>query len=321
MTVPSSQAPQEPNFIDSFIKIFCSKDGKTFFVNNEPLDLALRMAACMAVVVSLLAALDMAVGAGLAGRVDIKIRHLMTQTRKATEGVRDRCLRNPGTEIKQMHEYLQVSFNLDPAKVQAAAGAYSIKVGEIVEESLKEPKAVIQDPAGSAVGTGEAPEGGGLSGAIYKAFKLAPVPDIRVGQSVFGKPASGSRREEIEDAKRVLHTHSPHLSRAENLEAATLLIKEAYKEAIETFLTAPQYKILNLCAISAAIYAGKFKDEDLDHLHPSITQVALTAAIAEIQSERPKALEGKTINLYYRPIGAVASVAKSVHEVLAPPQK
>ncbi len=123
-----------------------------------------------------------------------------------------------------------------------ASQRFSVTAGSITDE----PKGIIQDPAGSAVGSGTSPSGSGLSGAIYGKFKnLAPIPNVTPGQSVFNPNGSP-------DSKRILHTHSPNLSAAAgDLGKAVALIKDAYLNAIKVFVSAentvegtPQVKTL-----------------------------------------------------------------------------
>lgn len=211
------------------------------------------------------------------------------------------------TQILQMAYYLTQLLKLDPSQALEAANKYKVEKGNIVD-TIKNTKVVIQDPAGAAIGKSEDPstlarrnEVGGLSKKIYRNVKnLLSISDIKDGESEFNRSTDPK-------ASRVLHTHSytffedPRETR--NLFQATTCIKETYQNAIKKFLDeAPTgTDTLNLCAVSGDIFAGKFKNKDLGHLHPSITQVALTAAIVEILKDEKHAtkLEGKKINLYY----------------------
>ena len=67
------------------------------------------------------------------------------------------------------------------------------------------PAGAIQDPAGSAIGSGRRPAGGGASGAIYQKFAdLMPIPSIEPRSAIFNSSTGPGRR--------VLHTHSPRLA-------------------------------------------------------------------------------------------------------------
>jgi len=59
---------------------------------------------------------------------------------------------------------------------------------------------------------------------------------------------------------------------------------------------------LNLCAISAGTYGATFKLDfgGTDHIDPSMTEVALSLAIAEFLKSEPNGLNGKTLKLFYQ---------------------
>ena len=146
---------------------------------------------------------------------------------------------------------------------------------------------MIQDPAGIAVGSSSL-SGGGLSGAIYSKFKnLALIPNIKPKEAVLNT-----------SEPRILHTHSPHLSKVTTSKEVVLEISEAYKNTISEFIdtfSRHQKNTLHFSAISAAIYGGKFsKGNDFkNHLDPSLTQLALVRAIHLYESEDPGKLVGK----------------------------
>lgn len=179
-----------------------------------------------------------------------------------------------------------------------ASKKFKVKVGSISEEET----GVIQDSAGSAVGSGENPKGGGLSGAIYRKFKkLKPIPFIDPGQSRFN-PA------EDDQSKRILHTHAYRLTKANapNPTEAVKRLKDSYLHAIELFVEKQQthqQDTFNLCALSASIYGGRyvfpFSGEENSHMDPSITQEALSLAIFEYSQKDPRGLDDKTLKLFY----------------------
>lgn len=148
---------------------------------------------------------------------------------------------------------------------------------------------VIQDPAGSAIGTGAKPGGGGASGAIYAAFTdLEPIPAMPERAAIF----NGSNG----PGKRILHSHSPQLKGspddADARHTALQDIANTYANALLAF--SEQYaqlgadnQRLNLVPISAGIFANNFRNPDYlpyGHLDPSYTLVAVALAIASVQT-------------------------------------
>ena len=159
---------------------------------------------------------------------------------------------------------------------------------------------VIQDPAGSAIGSNEKPSGGGASGAIYQKFPdLEPIPEIKPGESIFNSSTGLGRK--------ILHTHSYNFSGLNsksnrNIETVINKLFETYYNAISKFnernptLEKEDQGILNLVPVSASIYAGDFRNNELSHLNPLYTLAGIYIAINKIyesQGEIPK------INLYY----------------------
>ncbi|MFM9950697.1 MAG: hypothetical protein ACKV1O_22360 [Saprospiraceae bacterium] len=163
------------------------------------------------------------------------------------------------------------------------------------------PTGIIQDPAGSAIGSGVAPSGGGGSGAIYSKFHpLDPIPAIKQGESIFNTAPAGQR---------LLHTYSPNLfalslspSLASDCQKALEHIANAYANAYlagnyaATLPGGPleHVNLLNFSPISAAIFAGAFKynfgkdskGNPIMHLHPSYTLTALWIAQASLLAEQ-----------------------------------
>ena len=150
-----------------------------------------------------------------------------------------------------------------------------------------DPNKVIQDPAGSAIGTGSSPYGGGASGAIYDRFngsnKLAPIPDIKETKSVFGKyKIDGS-------IAPVIHTHSPVANGTSSKKKhRTKFIKQlavSYRDTINLWLRQiNDDSELSLVPLAGSIYAGDFRD-DIDgthHLHPSYTLISILLAVSNI---------------------------------------
>jgi hypothetical protein len=143
------------------------------------------------------------------------------------------------------------------------------------------PRGVIQDPAGSAIGSGHRPAGAGASGAIYQRFPdLMPIPSIGPRSAIFNSSTGPGRR--------VLHTSSPRLAgspgRNEDRRQVIEDLANAYANALVAFgdragdLGADGTR-LNLVPVSAGIFAGRFTDPTLDHLHPSYTICAVIRAL------------------------------------------
>lgn len=139
---------------------------------------------------------------------------------------------------------------------------------------------VIQDPAGTAIGS-QFLFGGGASGAIYSTFELEPIPHIQKCAAIFNST-------EDSDGKRILHTHSPILKGdPEVFEDVMKVIKQltdSYLNTIIAFLLhrsklGKHGKILNLVPISGSIFAGNFRQSEIDHLDPSFTLVSIALAI------------------------------------------
>jgi len=157
---------------------------------------------------------------------------------------------------------------------------------------------VIQDPAGSAIGT-DVPIGGGASGAIYNRFELDPIPWIGEGECIFNSTKTEGRR--------VLHTHSPILNGSphdhDDRIAAVLDLANAYYNAILMFNErsgelGDDGMLLNLVPVSASIFAGRFLRRNLGmgHLDVSFTFVAIAVALGKLL------IEGKAIpkmNIYF----------------------
>jgi hypothetical protein len=186
--------------------------------------------------------------------------------------------------------------NIQKEQLQQAANSFHLKIGFISRS-----EGVIQDPAGAAIGIKQVPEkstASGLSRTIYNKFqgRLQPIPRIESGKSQFNTTTDL-------DAKRVLHTHSPHLSCARNVNAAIDALSDTYYNAINAFLTNTdhQQNTLNLCAVSASIYSDSFglTFGKVTHIDPSMTLTSLTIALVRVIHENNQALNGKTINIFY----------------------
>lgn len=185
------------------------------------------------------------------------------------------------------------------------------------------PTGIIQDPAGSAIGSGSAPSGGGASGAIYGKFHpLDPIPAIKPGECIFNTAPAGSR---------LLHTYSPNLStlglspsHAKDCQTALEHIANAYANAYLAANDAAalpggpleHVSLLNLSPISAAIFAGPFKynfgkdskGNPILHLHPSYTLTALWIAQASLLAA-PAPLMASAIYFYDKAVfGALQEV-------------
>lgn len=172
-------------------------------------------------------------------------------------------------------------------QIVSSAHQYDVVLGSITHES-----GVIQDPAGSAVGTGFRPMGGGLSGAIYRLYTLDPIPNIAPCESILNT-ATGCR---------VLHTHSPAIFNAVDVWDAVRQISAGYYSALVEFIeTHVRHgeSTLNLCALAAGIFAGRFSNPEYGHLDPTITQVALVHALIQCDLSHPKTIELYRIRLFY----------------------
>jgi hypothetical protein len=143
------------------------------------------------------------------------------------------------------------------------------------------PTGAVQDPAGSAIGSGRRPAGGGASGAIYQRFTdLMPIPSIEPRAAIFNSSTGPGRR--------VLHTHSPRLTgspgRSEDRRQVIEDLANAYANALAAFADRAaelggEGTMLNLVPVSAGIFSGRFNDTTLDHLHPSYTVCAVALAL------------------------------------------
>jgi hypothetical protein len=157
---------------------------------------------------------------------------------------------------------------------------------------------VIQDPAGTAIGSNSKPSGGGASGAIYQKFPdLEPISNIEPGESIFNTSNGPGRK--------ILHTHSYHfggLNPNKDVEKVINKLARTYYNAIVRFneknptLEKQDQGILNLVPVSASIYAGDFKNNDLNHLDPLYTIAGIYIAISKIYEHKG---EIPRINLYY----------------------
>jgi hypothetical protein len=161
---------------------------------------------------------------------------------------------------------------------------------------------VIQDPAGSAVGSGAFPLGAGGSGAIYTKFTdLKPIPQMAFTEAVFNSSTGPGFR--------VLHSYSPDLSdftlqlkvtKLIDREKAIELISRTYANAMFATIDAANTKSgllenvskINFTAVSGNIYAGSFKTDDINHLHPSYHLLAIMIASAEILKNNLTPLTG-----------------------------
>jgi hypothetical protein len=143
------------------------------------------------------------------------------------------------------------------------------------------PAGAIQDPAGSAIGSGRCPSGAGASGAIYQQFAdLMPIPGIAPRSAIFNSSTGPGRR--------VLHTHSPRLAgspgQSEDRRRVIDDLANAYANALAAFADragelGADGTTLNLVPVSAGIFSGRFNDTTLDHLHPSYTVCAVALAL------------------------------------------
>lgn len=171
-------------------------------------------------------------------------------------------------------------------------------IPELVNDGINNAReGVIQDPAGSAIG---APFlcGGGASGAIYSSFKLENIPYIEERSSIFNGTSDSN-------GMRVLHTHSPRLSgdpdNVEDCMNVVRILANTYINTIVSFLLRKNKledhgKVLNLVPISASVFGGTFRRDDLDHLDPSFTIVAIALAIGVLVFNK---IEIPTLRLYF----------------------
>jgi hypothetical protein len=160
-------------------------------------------------------------------------------------------------------------------------GALVSTIGPVHGGVQDAPAGAIQDPAGSAIGSGQRPAGGGASGAIYRAFTdLRPIPNIEPRSAIFNSATGAGRR--------ILHTHSPRLagSPGQNEDRRRVIedLANAYANALAAFADragelGADGTTLNLVPVSAGIFSGRFSDPTLDHLHPSYTMCAIALAL------------------------------------------
>jgi hypothetical protein len=149
---------------------------------------------------------------------------------------------------------------------------------------------VIQDPAGSAVGSGTTPGGGGASGAICSRFPdLEPIDAIAPRSAIFNRSTGPGRR--------VLHTHSPRLAGNPENEAVRNKVLEDLANAYYNALVSVEQrsaalgedgKLLNLVPVSASIYAGRFakNEHGTPHLDCSYTLTAIMIAIGKLLTKQ-----------------------------------
>lgn len=185
------------------------------------------------------------------------------------------------------------------------------------------PTGVVQDPAGSAVGTGRKPSGGGGSGAIYGHFHdLDPVPKINPGEAVFNTSTGPGGR--------VLHSYSPEIYRdtahqdttdpincqwvLEELANAYLNAYRAKSMLDGTPPTEKDFDVFNACPLSGKIFAGNYKNTVLNHLDPSYTITAMLIAQAEANRAGDQL---PTITLCYFDVGAYAEGMKVIGTITA----
>lgn len=171
-------------------------------------------------------------------------------------------------------------------------------LGQIVPKGVQSAAdGAIQDPAGSAIGSGRKPSGGGASGAIYAKFPdLDPIPKIPMGASVFNtSPGPG---------KRVLHTYSPDLSslmlKPQNNSDRTKALNALTNCYINVFIACSEspnnFKEIALVPVSGNIYAGDFINKTLKHLDPSYTITSIMLAQGYLLNNKNTVLPS---NLYY----------------------
>lgn len=168
-------------------------------------------------------------------------------------------------------------------ELDAVSGSLPALVNSGVDQASE---GVIQDPAGSAVGSGVAPIGGGASGAIYSRFPhLEPVPGIEQTQAVFNSTEG--------EGGRVLHSFSPHLTGSPQQPAdCTNALNKLANAYFNAFLCeklippAPgvteKFKEFAAVPLAGKIFAHDFKNSDLEHLHPGYTVAAMLIAQAEM---------------------------------------
>lgn len=204
------------------------------------------------------------------------------------ESGRSRLTNLKKIEDNDIEDFLQ-SYKIEELeKIQKAANSFTLKKGTITGKET----GLIQDPAGVAVGAKDFGGCSGRSEAIYTNYQgLAPIPNIDSGASVLNSAN-----------KRILHTHAHRLGPNDTLFTAIEKIKKSYLSAIEIFVEqVDEHKQteLNLCPVSAQIFAGPFRAKEFGHLDPFITEFALSQAIAEYKETKRNFLEGKTISLFY----------------------
>ena len=210
-----------------------------------------------------------------------------------------RAFNEDGRRIENLKKFVHLIINNEAKKqIIIDSGIINMKIasggvtdGLELDEKVDKYNSnkVIQDPAGSAIGTGTSPYGGGASGAIYNRFngsnKLAPIPEIKETASVFGKyKIDGS-------IAPVIHTHSPvaHGEAKKKKHRAKFIrqLAVSYRDTINLWLKQfNDESELSLVPLAGSIYAGDFRDEmnGSCHLHPSYTLISLLLGVSNINT-------------------------------------
>lgn len=205
---------------------------------------------------------------------EVDINPIQIKATNATDFTPDGLVVAKPSAILATLGYTNVSAILDKLPAIRRGGVQSAAVG------------VIQDPAGSAIGTGCHPSGGGASGAIYGKFlDLQPIDNMAPRSAIFNRSTGAGRR--------VLHTHSPILDGKPTSEGARSRVLEDLSNCYYNALVAVNERsaaldkdgaLLNLVPVSASIFARAFRRNHYDapHLDPSYTLTAIMVAIGEM---------------------------------------
>ena len=195
-------------------------------------------------------------------------------------------------DLNQLPEIFAL-FNISAAQLAKTIKYYNIDA----TTGITNARGVIQDPAGSAIGSSSL-IAGGLSGALYKKFtgRLHPIPMIAPGVSIFNSHPAGSQ---------LLHTHSHQLMN-KPIEEVVQLLTETYLGALRAFTaqaSVHKQDTINLCAVSASIYGGSYALRKFSpphgHIDPLLSILTSCVALSKALEIEEEKFEGKKVVLHF----------------------
>ena len=199
--------------------------------------------------------------------------------------------------ISKNEKYIKNIFNSGILNFTMMNGSVTDGLKLIKSVDVYDGNNVIQDPAGSAIGTGDHPYGSGASGVIYNMFrgsnKLACIPQINPTESTYGHYHNFANSSDSKNPMKapVIHTHSPIASgsplKREDRNIFMKSLVDSYKSCISIWLNKDVYSSrteLSLVPLAASIYGGNFRYnfKSCAHLHPSYTLAAILIAVSQI---------------------------------------